>query len=212
LPEALLNFLAFLGWNPGTNEEIFSMQELIDAFTIERIGKSGTKFDINKAKWYNQHYLRAKPSVELKKYLEADLKNHTVSTSIDLEKVVDLLKERIVFPADLWTEGKFFFERPSVYDAKVVETKWTSEAVELIEIFASRLDALEATPDGPQAKELFHHVLEEKGVKMGKVMQALRVALTGQGAGPDLMEIIAILGKEEAVARLKQAVSSLHVI
>lgn len=212
LPEALLNFLAFLGWNPGTNEEIFSMQELIAAFSIERIGKSGTKFDINKAKWYNQHYLRTKPAAELKNYLKADLKKNNISSSIELEKVVDLLKERIVFPADLWTEGKFFFERPSVYDSKVVETKWTSEAVDVIEVFTSRLAALAATPDGPQAKELFHHVLEEKGVKMGKVMQALRVALTGNGAGPDLMEIIAILGKEESVARLQQAVSVLQVI
>ncbi len=212
LPEALLNFLAFLGWNPGTNEEIFNMQELIAAFSIERIGKSGTKFDINKAKWYNQHYLRAKPSSELKKYLEEDLKKNNISSSIDLEKVVDLLKERIVFPTDLWAEGKFFFERPAAYDSKVVETKWTAEAVDVIEAFAAQIASLPNSPDGPQAKALFHHLLEEKGIKMGKVMQALRVALTGNGAGPDLMEIIAILGKEEAVARLQQAVSVLHVI
>jgi len=212
LPEALLNFLAFLGWNPGTNEEIFSMQQLIDTFTVERIGKSGTKFDINKAKWYNQHYLRAKSSAELIAFLSADLKANGIQSRLPLDKVVEILKERIVFPADLWTEGKFFFERPKVYDAKVIETKWTAEAVDAIEAYAAVLQALPTSPDGPQAKELFHHLLEEKGVKMGKVMQALRVALTGNAAGPDLMEIIAILGKEEAVGRLQQAVSLLQVI
>lgn len=212
LPEALLNFLAFLGWNPGTNEEIFSMQELIEAFSVERIGKSGTKFDINKAKWYNQHYLRVKPASALKTYLEADLKKNNISTAIELEGVIELLKERIVFPSDLWAEGKFFFERPATYEAKVIESKWTAEAVDVIEVFSTALAALPSSPTGPEAKELFHHVLEEKGVKMGKVMQALRVALTGNGAGPDLMEIIAILGKEEAVARLQQAVSVLQVI
>ena len=212
LPEALLNFLAFLGWNPGTNEEIFSMQELIDTFTVERIGKSGTKFDINKAKWYNQHYLRAKPAKELAAYLEADLKKNNITTTIALEPVVELLKERIVFPTDIWIESKFFFERPTTYEAKVTESKWTAEAVDVIEVFAAALAALPSSPDGPQAKELFHHVLEEKGVKMGKVMQALRVALTGNGAGPDLMEIISILGKEESVARLQVAVSVLQVV
>lgn len=211
LSEALLNFLAFLGWNPGNNEEIFNMDQLIEAFSIERIGKSGTKFDIAKAKWYNQHYLRLKPTSELVGYLEADLKKHGVTATLDLSKIVDLLKERIVFPADLYTECQFFFGRPTVYDQKVIETKWTTEAVTVIEAFASALAALPATPDGPAAKALFQQVLDEKQVKMGKVMQALRVALTGNGAGPDLMEIISILGKDEAVARLQQAVSVLQV-
>lgn len=211
LSEALLNFLAFLGWNPGNNEEIFSMDQLIESFSIERIGKSGTKFDIAKAKWYNQHYLRLKPTAELTAYLEADLKKHGIATSADLTKIVDLLKERIVFPADLYTECAFFFERPKVYDQKVIETKWNSEAVTVIEAFAAALSQLPSTPDGPAAKALFQQVLDEKAVKMGKVMQALRVALTGNGAGPDLMEIISILGKEEAVGRLQQAVSVLQV-
>ena len=126
--------------------------------------------------------------------------------------MVELLKERIVFPTDIWIESKFFFERPTTYEAKVTESKWTAEAVDVIEVFAAALAALPSSPDGPQAKELFHHVLEEKGVKMGKVMQALRVALTGNGAGPDLMEIISILGKEESVARLQVAVSVLQVV
>ncbi|MBC7486718.1 MAG: glutamate--tRNA ligase [Cytophagaceae bacterium] len=211
LSEALLNFLAFLGWNPGNNEEIFSMDQLIESFSIERIGKSGTKFDIAKAKWYNQHYLRLKPTSELVAYLESDLKKHGVTTSADLTKIVDLLKERIVFPTDLFTECQFFFERPKVYDQKVIETKWNSEAVTVIEVFAAALAQLPSTPDGPTAKALFQQVLDEKAVKMGKVMQALRVALTGNGAGPDLMEIISILGKDEAVGRLQQAVSVLQV-
>jgi glutamyl-tRNA synthetase len=210
LPEALLNFLAFLGWNPGNNEEIFSMEQLIQAFSIERIGKSGTKFDINKAKWYNQYYLREKSSESIAPYLIEQLEANHISTSIDLVKVIDLLKERMVFPKDVWEEGKFFFLTPSEYDAKVIESKWTAEAVDVISAYA---DALKTQSDfnAVDLKALFQKVLDEKGVKMGKVMQALRVALTGHGAGPDLMEIMVILGQQESVNRLTNAIKNIPV-
>jgi glutamyl-tRNA synthetase len=126
LPEAAVNFLAFLGWNPGTNQELFTMEQLIEAFSLERIGKAGTKFDINKAKWYNQQYIKQKSAAEISKYLVTDLEKNNISyDAIKVEKITELLKERIVFPKDLWTEGKFFFVAPDSYDEAVVSAKWT---------------------------------------------------------------------------------------
>ena len=209
LPEAMVNFLAFQGWNPGTPQELFSMDELIQAFTIERIGKSGTKFDINKAKWFNQQYMKHKSAKELSDYLLIDLKARNISCEQSkLEKVSELLKERIVFSKDLWIEGKFFFEAPVAYDETIVAAKWTNEAVKVITEFAEALAAKSAV-NAEEVKATFNEVLEKNGVKMGKVLQALRLALTGVGAGPDLMQIIELLGKEESVKRISAALSQL---
>jgi glutamyl-tRNA synthetase len=209
LPEAMVNFLAFQGWNPGTPQELFSMDELIQAFTIERIGKSGTKFDINKAKWFNQQYMKNKSAKDLSNYLVAELKARNIfCEQTKLEKISELLKERIVFSKDLWIEGKFFFEAPSTYDETIVTTKWTSEAVKVITEFSEAL-AIKSSVTAEEAKATFNEVLEKNGVKMGKVLQALRLALTGVGAGPDLMQIIELLGKEESVKRINAALTQL---
>lgn len=210
LPEAMVNFLAFQGWNPGTPQEMFSMDELIQAFTIERIGKSGTKFDINKAKWFNQQYMKLKSAKDLSEYLKADLSKRNISCEQNkLERICELLKERIVFAKDLWNEGKSFFEAPASYDETVLAAKWTTEAVKVITEFAEAL-AAKSSVNADEAKTVFNEVLEKNGVKMGKVLQALRLALTGVGAGPDLMHIIELLGKEEAVKRIKTALSILN--
>ena len=210
LPEAMVNFLAFLGWNPGTQQELFSMAELIEAFTIERIGKSGTKFDINKAKWYNQQYMKQKSSAEMGAYLIADLKAKGITYDpTKIEKLCELLKDRIVFPSDFWNEGKIFFEKPMAYDETVVASKWTSEAVKVIADFSDLLGKSTAN-NAEEIKLIFNEALEKNGVKMGKVLQALRVALTGVGAGPDLMQLIEMLGKEEAVKRITAALTTLN--
>jgi glutamyl-tRNA synthetase len=199
LPEAIVNFLAFLGWNPGTQQELFTMDELIQAFSIERIGKSGTKFDINKAKWFNQQYMKQKSAAEMGSYLQAELKERNISyDQSKIEKISDLLRERIVFAKDLWTEGSFFFQAPLGYDESVVTAKWTSEAVKVISDFKAGLNA-KTSVNAEEAKTILNEVLEKNGVKMGKVLQALRLAITGVGAGPDLMQIIEMLGKEESV-------------
>src|SRR6187551_808066 len=117
LPEALINFLAFLGWNPGTTQEIFSMEELIKSFSVERIGKAGTKFDIHKAQWFNQQYLRAKSDEELGAYLLESLSKENIECSADkAKKVIAILKERITFPKDLWEQGRFLFQAPTTFD------------------------------------------------------------------------------------------------
>lgn len=210
LPEAVANFLAFLGWNPGTQQEIFSMQELTEAFSIERIGKSGTKFDINKAKWFNQQYLKAKSNEELAVYLKDYLqKNGIQAPEEKVLAVCGLMKERAVFPADLWNEGKYFFEEPQQYDEYVVNSKWTGEAVKVIEEFKIRLDEKEGLT-AEQCKNIFNEILERNNIKIGKVLQALRLAITGVGSGPDMMVMIEIIGNKEAARRIEKALQTLN--
>lgn len=211
LPEALVNFLAFLGWNPGTQQEIFSMQELIEAFSIERIGKSGTKFDINKAKWYNQQYLKNRSNQELAKYLLIDLSKEQIECSLDKASIiVNQLKERIVFPQDFWNEGKYFFIAPEQYDEQVIASKWNSEASNLINEFKDLLLSSPNNLSSEEVKNLLNSALEKNGLKIGKILQALRVCITGVASGPDLMNIIEIIGTQETASRLSKALNKLN--
>lgn len=209
LPEALINFLAFLGWNPGTTQEIFSMDELITAFSLERIGKAGARFDIQKAQWFNQHYLRAKSDIELSEMLLTALQPHNVPCPSEKAlKIVSIMKERITFPQDLWEQGKFFFFAPASFDESVVAKKWNDEAVKVLTEFrneVSKLDQLDAT----LAKSTLENVTAKLGIGTGKILQALRLSLTGAGGGPDLMVIMEIIGKNEVVARIDHALQTL---
>lgn len=211
LPEALVNFLAFLGWNPGTQQEIFSMEELVETFTVERIGKAGTKFDIHKAEWFNQQYLRAKPDEVLAGYLLASLKNKTVTCSEEKAiKIVRIMKERATFPHDLWEQGQFLFNAPQSFDEKVASKKWNEDAIKVLSAFKDEISALD-TIQADQAKSLLEKVTESLGIGLGKIMQAVRLAITGVGAGPDLMEIMEIIGKDEIVKRIDYAMKTLKV-
>lgn len=210
LPDATVNFLAFLGWNPGTQQELFTMDDLIQAFSIERIGKSGTKFDINKAKWYNQQYLKAKPDEKLAEFLLEELKNKGISCPKERAiQICSIMKERVTFPQDFWKEGEFFFKTPSSYDEGVVNSKWTNEAVLIITEFKEKLKQ-EKQVNAESAKNYLNEILEKNQVKIGKVLQALRLAITGAGAGPDLMQIIEIVGKDETVTRIEKALETLN--
>jgi glutamyl-tRNA synthetase len=210
LPDAFVNFLVFLGWNPGTQQEIFSMQELIAAFTVERIGKSGVKFDINKAKWFNQQYIKAKTDKELAVYLLNDLQKHNQTcTAEKAEKIVGLLKERVIFPKDFYQDGKYFFEQPKQYDETVISKKWNQESVLVLQDFHQTLTADNQPFEAAHIKHLLHEVIEAKGIKIGSVMQSIRVAITGVGSGADLMEVMAVLGKTEVLSRINLALNSL---
>jgi glutamyl-tRNA synthetase len=210
LPDAFVNFLVFLGWNPGTQQEIFSMQELIAAFTVERIGKSGVKFDINKAKWFNQQYIKAKTDKELAVYLLNDLQKHNQTcTAEKAEKIVGLLKERVIFPKDFYQDGKYFFEQPKQYDETVISKKWNQESVLVLQDFHQTLTADNQPFEAAHIKHLLHEVIEAKGIKIGSVMQSIRVAITGVGSGADLMEVMAVLGKTEVLSRIDLALNSL---
>lgn len=204
--DAFLNFLAFLGWNPGTEQEIFSLEELVQEFSLERINKAGAKFDIEKAKWFNQQYLKSKDVAELVPVFQG-----VIDQEVTDEKsvaVINALKERVTFVADMVEAGKFFFERPVSYDEKTVRKKWNEQSANGIAKYAEAISSLqEINPEN--AKALLVETLESLELGLGRVMPALRVSLTGQAGGPDLMEIIAILGPTEVAERIQIALDTI---
>jgi glutamyl-tRNA synthetase len=211
LPEALLNFLSFLGWNPGTTQELFSIEELTQAFSLERIGKAGARFDIQKAQWYNQHYLRSKPDEVLAGYLIESLQKENIECSHEKAlKIAALMRDRVTFPKDFWEQGKFMFLEPQVYDESVASKKWNDDAVKVIRAFSDEINKLNNL-DAASAKATLESVTTALGIGSGKIMQALRLSVTGAGGGPDLMMIMEILGKNEVLKRIDHAIKTLKV-
>jgi len=209
LPEAFINFLAFLGWNPGTTQEVFSMEELINEFSLERINKAGARFDILKAQWYNQHYLRQKPVEVLAAFLLESLRAENIECSDSkAARIVTIMKDRVTFPQEFWLHGKYFFFQPKEYDQAVVAKKWNEDAVRA---FSAYRTALSLLPDitAESAKSTLDSVTAELGIPVGKILQALRVVITGAGGGPDLMVIMEIIGKNEVIQRIDHALKTL---
>ncbi len=211
LPEALINFLAFLGWNPGTTQEIFSMDELIQSFSMERIGKAGAKFDIHKAQWFNQQYLRAKADEELTPYLLESLAKENIACSKEKAiKICSIMKERVTFPQDFWEQGKFFFIAPKSFDETVVSKKWNDDVVKLLSAYKDALGRLTEF-DAVTAKSTVETVASDLSIQSGKIMQAFRLAITGGASGPDLMITQEILGKDEVIKRITFALNTIKV-
>lgn len=209
LPEALINFLALLGWNPGTTQELFSINELIEAFSLERIGKAGAKFDILKAQWFNQQYLRAKSNEELAGFLLATLADQRIECTRDKAiKIAGVMKERVTFPHEFWTQGRFFFEAPTTFDDSIVKKRWNKEVTAVLASFNDVLPTLEVF-DAAAARETLERVTHDLGIGTGKVLQAIRLVMTGAGGGPDLMAIMEIIGKEEVSARIRFALQTI---
>ena len=198
LKEAMVNFLAFLGWNPGTEQEMFTMDELIETFSLERINKAGAKFDVNKAKWYNQQYIKLQSDEELAKTYLPDLEIDTA------KKIVHLFKERVTFPQEITQETKALLTAPTTYDENIVAAKWNDDARNGITAFVNILPSIENFI-ADEIKHALSSELEKAGIKMGKIMQMLRVALTGANAGPDLMLSMEIMGRDEVSERLSRA-------
>jgi glutamyl-tRNA synthetase len=210
LPKAVINFLAFLGWNPGTEQEIFSMEELIKAFSFENISKSGAKFDIKKAKWFNEQYLKHQSDEEVIASLSTHPLRRIEMSDEQLAKTVHLLKERVTFSQDILKEANFLFDLPTQYDETVVQKKWTAEVSQVLTAYRDELPLIENF-DAQSAKHTLHLITEKLNIKIGKVMQPLRVALTGVGAGPDLMLSMEIMGKEAVIIRLNKAFNECEV-
>jgi glutamyl-tRNA synthetase len=211
LPEALVNFLALLGWNPGTEQELFSMEQLIAAFSLERINKAGARFDIQKAQWFNQQYLRSKPAETLAQMLTAAAAaENVVCHQAKALQIAAALRERITFPADLWTQGAIFFKAPRQYDETVASKKWTAEAARGLALLAASLAEKDTITAG-EAKALIEKTAEQAGVKTGAMLPALRLAITGGAGGPDLMLTIEILGGRETAARIANALQQISV-
>ncbi len=208
LKEALINFLAFLGWNPGTEQELFSMDELIEAFTLDRIGKAGAKFDINKAKWFNHEYLKIKPANEIvADFQEIAKKNRQEISFEKAQAICELFHGRVNFVKDILSECQFLLFTPSQYDQDSI-SKWTPEASAIFAIYANELSTIQVF-DANNAKNLLNSICERANVKMGKQMAALRLAITGSLSGPDLMKSIEILGANETKLRIENAISKL---
>jgi glutamyl-tRNA synthetase len=209
LPEATINFLALLGWNPGTERELFTMDQLVEEFSIERINKAGARFDINKAIWFNQEYIKQKADNELAMELLRILEDNGVSVSNEKAvKICAVMKGRISFVKEIWNESRFFFEKPEQYDEKIAEKRWTREAVSTLILFKEELKSHKKIT-AEDARTMLHSAIEKSGAKTGPVMQALRLTLTGSGAGPDLMDIIEILGGPDTTERIENALTNL---
>lgn len=206
LPEAYMNFLAFLGWNPGSGQEIFSPEELIDAFSLERIGKSGARFDPEKAKWFNQQHIRLKSGEALasllKPYLEQ--KGIEVETAY-LARVCDLMKERAVFLPDLYETGRYFFADPVISDAATIRKKWSPEKKEIFVHLVNELEEVEPfTASG--IEKTVKGFLEENKLSMGEIMPLLRLALAGGFQGPPVFDTMDVLGKKISMDRLHHSI------
>lgn len=211
LPEALLNFLALLGWNPGTPQELFSLDELIKVFSLDHVHKAGARFDIQKAQWFNQHYLRALPDETLTGHLNDSLHREKISCPAEkVSRIAALLKERVTFPNDFWEQGKLFFVAPSTFDESAVAKKWTPEAATVLQDLQQTL-ATESNLTADKAKSLVDETCAKHGVKPGQVLAAFRIALTGGLSGPDLMQTIAILDGTETASRIRKALDLLPV-
>ncbi len=208
-PEAFINMLAFLGWNPGTEQELFSLDQLVDSFTLEKVNKAGARFDHDKTRWFNQQYLRAKSDEELGKLLgEEYLKNGLEIDSSKAIAIATLMKERAFFIKDLYEESLFFFSAPNEYDLKITKKKWNEDArnhvVNLRELF-SRSESFDAAT----IETIFKDYLTKNEIGFGKVGPGFRLAVTGKAMGPSMFEICTILGKEETLSRIDKALKDL---
>ncbi|NBC84111.1 MAG: glutamate--tRNA ligase [Bacteroidetes bacterium] len=208
-PEAFINILALLGWNPGTEQEIFSMDELINAFDMERVGKAGARFDPEKAKWFNQHYLKQKPDTELAELFIPSLKEKGIETDLEYTaKVISLVKERVQFVHEIWDQAYYFFQAPREYDAKVVKKKWKENTSTDLKSIIGVLQQTENFTSAQTELAVKKHI-EEKELHLGNTMNAIRLAIVGQAMGPHLFDIFELIGKNETIARLQKAIDSL---
>jgi len=205
--EAFINMLALLGWNPGTEQEIFSMEELIDAFSIDRVHKSGSRFDPGKARWFNHYYLQTKSSnqlaLEFREYLRAQGHHHDIGV---LETIIDLVKERVSFVKDIWHETDFFFRTPQTYDSEVIKKRWLPETPGQLFELKMLLEGLDKFTPAVIEKAVKSWIAE-KGYNTGAVMNAFRLVIVGASRGPHMFDIISWIGKEETLKRIEKSIS-----
>lgn len=208
-PEAVVNFLALLGWNPGTEQELFSLDELVQAFDITKCSKSGAKFDYQKGIWFNHEYILRKSDEEIARLFAPIVANNGVEETFErVQLVVSMMKDRVSFVKELWPLCSFFFIAPTEYDEKTVKKRWkensTQQMTELCEVLENIEDF---SIEGQEV--IVEKWIADKGYKMGDIMNAFRVALVGIGKGPGMFDISAFLGKEETIHRLKKAIQVL---
>ncbi|MDQ3109203.1 MAG: glutamate--tRNA ligase [Bacteroidota bacterium] len=206
-PEAFINMLLLLGWHGSGNQELYTLDEMIEAFSIERVSKSGAKFDAEKTKWFNQQYLRKRSDAELAELLSSD-STFNIQNSPFLVEVCRLMKEKVFFVNEIYEQGKFFFEDPTVYDEGVIKKRWTADSKKFIVAMKDTYSALSAW-NALDLESAFKHTAEITGTNPGNVMQLFRVCVSGAGGGPVLFEMVELLGKEVIIRRLDAALEKL---
>jgi glutamyl-tRNA synthetase len=209
LPEAFVNMLAFLGWNPGTDQELFSMAELIESFSLERVGKHGSKFDPEKARWFNHQYLQKRSDEELAGLLQIILNEKGVTADHSyILKVVALIRERATLIPDLWVQSGFFFVAPKEYDPQVVQKVWSADTAISLNGFVGEIRNIPIW-DHDSLHQLIQEFIRLTGMKMGQLMNPLRLVLVGSNKGPGIMEMALLLGKQEFVDRIENGLKRL---
>ena len=209
LPEAVNNFLALLGWNPGTEEEVMSMKQLIAGFSLEKVSKSGAKFDLDKAKWFNHYYIQQTPNKTLAEIFAQQLAEKNIHPEKEkIEKAVALVKERVYFTNDFWHQCAFLFQAPETYNPEVIKKRWKEDTPLHLSQIAAILSSV--TPfDKTVAHDKVMTFIQDNQLNMGQIMNCLRLALVGDSKGPDLFEIIDFIGREETIRRIEVSKSKL---
>ncbi|MDE3742190.1 glutamate--tRNA ligase [Maribacter polysaccharolyticus] len=209
-PEAVVNFLALLGWNPGTEQELFALKDLIAVFSLDRVQKGGARFDPEKTKWYNHQYLQKKSERELATLYQPELLQKDIPTSITtldhIEKVVSLVKERADFVSDFWSLSDYFFEAPRNFDAKAVRKQWKEDTPAIMKDLVTVLDGISEYTSG-HIEKLVKQWISDKELSFGKVMPPLRLVIVGAMKGPHIFDILELIGKEESITRIKTALT-----
>lgn len=209
LPDALLNFLALLGWNPGNDQEVMSMDEMVRLFDLSKASKSGAKFDYKKGIWFNHQYLQQKPDDEIARLFLPVLESHGVDAPLDkVSEVVSLTKERVNFIEELWQAGNFFFVAPAGYDEKTVKKRWKEDSALHMAELAKVLGSVEPFDSATQEATVMSWI-ESNGYHTGNIMNAFRLAIVGEGKGPHMFDITTVIGKEETILRLNRAIDVL---
>ena len=206
LPDAFINMVALLGWSPANDREILSLEEMVKEFDLNKVHKAGARFSKEKAEWFNHEYLKLKSDEEVMLMLKGDAAVKNVDDE-KLLQVVSLMKDRATFPQDIIIEGRFFFEAPKTYNEAATKKAWNDQTLALMKSLVEALESAEFSSEN--LKELIHSVAEKHYVGMGKIMMPLRLALVGELKGPDVPDILAVLGKEESVERINAAIKNI---
>lgn len=208
-PEAVVNFLALLGWNPGTEQELFTLDELVQAFDIHKCSKAGARFDYQKGIWFNHEYMLKKSNEEVANLFAPIVANNGVDETMErITQVVAMMKDRVNFVKELWPLCSFFFIAPTEYDEKTVKKRWKADSAKVMGELADVLEGIDDFSVEGQEPVVMKWV-EEKGYKLGDVMNAFRLTLVGIGKGPGMFDISAFLGKEETLKRMRKAIEVL---
>ncbi len=209
IPEAVANMLAMLGWHPSDNKELFSMAELIDAFSLEKVSKSGAKFDLNKAIWFNHQYLLQEPLSNIADEIMPEIKTRQYSAEKPyVEKVISLLREKVHFANEIVSQAYYFFEDPKIYNAEVVQKKWKTDTNMHLNAIATAWSA-NSDYSATDLENIFKSYCIETPAKAGELMQPLRIAVSGEPTGPPIFEMIGLLGKKTTASRIAKATATI---